>query len=258
MAPQGHTGAVGELTDAFARFAPAVAEAWASSCLAPVPARIAHLLLAEAHEARVAAGEVLYRGAGHEERPMCALVAGGRLRIYRQTDTGRQVTMMYHFPGALAGMPSLLVRGARDERTRQQWEMLGGRRVYAEALQDSLLLRFSASQFLHLVQTDAAIAWPVATYLARCEAITEHMLTDDMFLSVRARVARHLIDLAVVDDGVLTVSASHQEIADAIGSVREVATRAMLDMGRAGLLKRTGQKTVLADVEQLRLIASVH
>jgi CRP-like cAMP-binding protein len=248
-----------ELTDAFAPFAPAVAEAWAS-CLASVPARIARLLLAQARQRQVAAGEVFYRGASHEEMAMCALVAAGQLRIYRQTETGRQVTMMYHFPGALAGLPSLLVRGGRDENegARQLWLMLGGQRVYSEALQDTLLLRFSTSQFLNLVRTEAALAWPIAAYLARCEAITEHMLTDDMFLSVRARVARHLIDLAVPENGVLTVSVGHQEIADAIGSVREVVTRAMLDMRDAGLVTRSRHKTVLADVEQLRLIASVH
>jgi CRP-like cAMP-binding protein len=53
------------------------------------------------------------------------------------------------------------------------------------------------------------------------------------------------------------VSVGHQEIADAIGSVREVATRALLDMRRAGLIARRGSKTVLADLEQLRLVASV-
>jgi CRP-like cAMP-binding protein len=260
MAAERRVGVTPDLADAFVRFAPAVADAWASSCLAGVPARLGRLLLAEAREAHVAAGELFYRGAAHDELPMCALVASGQLRIYRQTDTGRQVTMMYHFAGALAGIPSLLSRGARRdaEAARELWVMLGGRRVYAEALQDSLLLRFSASQFLHLAQTEAALAWPLATYLARNEAITEHMLTDDMFLSVRARVARHLIDLAVLDDGELAVCLGHQEIADAIGSVREVATRAMLDMRRAGLLTRKGHKTVLADVEQLRLIASVH
>jgi CRP-like cAMP-binding protein len=249
-----------DLTDAFAPFAPAVADAWASSCLASIPPRIGRLLLAEAHEAHVAAGELFYRGASHEEMAMCALVAAGQLRIYRQTNTGRQVTMMYHFPGALAGLPSLLVRGAKDdrERARQLWLMLGGGRIYSEALQDSLLLRFSTPQFLHLMRTEAALAWPIAAYLARCEAITEQMLTDDMFLSVRARVARHLIDLAVPHDGVLTVSAGHQEIADAIGSVREVVTRAMRDMRQSGLVTREGQKTLLADVDQLRLIASVH
>jgi CRP-like cAMP-binding protein len=244
-----------DLTGAFAPFSAAVAEGWASSCLAAFPARIIRALLAEAHEARLAAGDVFYRGAYHEEMAMCALVAGGQLRIYRQTEAGRQVTLLYHYPGSIVGGPALL-RAA--ERARQPWLMLGGRRVYGEALQDSLLLKFSTSQFLHLVRTEAAVAWPLATYLAQRLAMAQQMLTDDMFLSVRARVARHLIDLAVLEDGMLTVIVGHQEIADAIGSVREVATRAMLDLRRSGLITREGNKTVLADVEQLRLIASVH
>jgi CRP-like cAMP-binding protein len=247
-------------TEAFAPFSAAVAEAWGSSCLSAFPPRITRALLAEAREARLAAGEVFYRGAYHEEMAMCALVASGQLRIYRQTETGRQVTMLYHYPGSIVGGPALLLGGAQNdtERARQPWLVLGGRRVYGEALQDSLLLKLSTSQFLHLIRTEAAVAWPLATYLAQRLAMAQKMLTDDVFFSVRARVARHLIDLAVLEDGVLTVNVGHQEIADAIGSVREVATRAMLDMRRSGLITREGNKTVLADVDRLRLIASVH
>lgn len=261
MAVEPKAEAPPDLTAAFAPFSAAVAEAWASSCVAAFPPRITRMLLSEAHETRLAAGDVFYRGAYHERMAMCALVAAGQLRIYRQTEAGRQVTMLYHYPGAIVGGPALLLGGAQNdtERARQPWLMLGGRRVYGEALQDSLLLKFSTSQFLHLVRTDAAVAWPLATYLAQRLAMAQQMLTDDMFLSVRARVARHLIDLAVLDDnGVLTVCVGHQEIADAIGSVREVATRAMIDMRQNGLITRQGNKTVLTDVEQLRLIASVH
>lgn len=244
---------------AFAPFSPAVADAWASSWLASFPPRITRLLLAEAHEAHLAAGDLFYRGAYHDHMAMCALVASGQLRIYRQTETGRQVTMMYHYPGAVAGAPALLLGGAQNDskHARQPWQALGGRRVYGQALRDSTLLRFSTPQFLHLVRTEPTVAWAMAGYLARLAAIKEQMLTDDMFLSVQARVARHLIDLAAPDDGVLTVSVGHQEIADAIGSVREVATRALLDMRRSGLISRQGNKTVLADVDRLRLVASV-
>jgi CRP-like cAMP-binding protein len=252
-------GAAPDLTAAFAAFSPAVAEAWATSFMAPFPSRVTRVLLAEAHETRIKAGDVFYRGAHHDDMAMLALVAEGQLRIYRQTDTGRQVTMLYHYPGAVAGAPALLLGGAqRDtEQARQPWLMLGGRMVYGEALRDTLLLRLSPSQFLRFVRTEAAVAWPLARYLAQRAAAVQQVLTDDMFLSIRARVARHLIDLAVLDDGVLIVSAGHQEIADAIGSVREVASRALGDMRRAGLIARRGDKTVITDIEQLRLIGSV-
>ena len=254
-----HAGGAPDLTAAFAAFSPAVAEAWASSFMARFPSRITRLLLAEARETRLKAGDVFYRGAYHDQMAMLALVAEGQLRIYRQTETGRQATMMYHFPGAVVGAPALLLGGAQNdtEQARQPWLMLGGRTVYGEALRDALLLRLSPPQFLQLVRTEASVAWPLATYLAQRGAVASQMLTDDLLLSIRARVARHLIDLAVLDQGVLTVSASHQEIADAIGSVREVASRALGDMRRAGLIARRANQTVITDIEQLRLIGSV-
>jgi len=252
-------GAAPDLADVFAGYSPAVADAWASSFMAQFPSRITRLLLADAHETRIAAGDVFYRGAYHDQMAMLALVAEGQLRIYRQTETGRQATMMYHYPGAVVGAPALLLGGTQNdtEQARQPWLMLGVRTVYGDALRDTLLVRLSPARFLQLVRTEASVAWPLAVYLAQRAAVTQQVLTDDLFLSIRARVARHLIDLAVLRDGVLTVSAGHQEIADAIGSVREVASRALGDMRRAGLIARRGSQTIITDIEQLRLIGSV-
>jgi CRP-like cAMP-binding protein len=73
-----------------------------------------------------------------------------------------------------------------------------------------------------------------------------------MFLPVQARVARHLIDLASLQDDVLVVTAGHQEIADAIGSVREVVSRALGEMRDEGLITRRGNQTILTDVARLR------
>lgn len=229
------------------------------SFLAHIPAGAAQRLLSQAREARMDAGDVFYRGAYHGEMAMLALVVEGQLRIYRQTGAGRQVTMLYHYPGAVVGAPALVLGGTQHDGApaRQPWLMLGGGRVYGEAVRDTVLLRFSTSQFLQMVRTDAAVAWPLARYLAQRATMTQQMLTDDMFLSVRARVARHLIDLAAPVDGVLAVAAGHQEIADAIGSVREVATRALLDMRRTGLIERRDGQIILTDVDQLRLIASI-
>lgn len=184
---------------------------------------------------------------------------GPGLSPYLQTDTGRQVTMHYHHPGAIVGAPALLLGGAQNEseRARRPWLLLGGRRVYGEALRDTLLLRLSASQFLQLARTEVSVAWPIAAYLAQRAVASQQMLADDMFLSIRERVARHILDLAVSQDDLLVVSAGHQEIADAIGSVREVVSRALGDLREEGLIARRGNQTVLIDIERLRLIATV-
>jgi CRP-like cAMP-binding protein len=215
-------------------------------------------LLAQARERRYEAGEIFYRGAYHAEMAMLAVVAEGLLRIYIQTDTGRQVTMHYDQLGAVVGSPALLLGGARNdsEQARRPWLLLGGNRVYGEALQNSLLLQLSAAQFLKLARTEVSVAWAVATYLGERTVASQQMLADDLFLSVRARVARHLIELSVRRDDELVVSASHQAIADAVGSVREVVSRALGNMRDEGLLARSGSHTVLLDVERLRLIAT--
>jgi CRP-like cAMP-binding protein len=244
--------------DPFAGFSPAIADAWRASFMASCPSHIVRALLANAREKRVEAGDVFYRGAYHEQMAMLGLVAEGLLRIYLLADNGRQVTLHYADPGDVVGAPALLLAGAQSdsEQARRPWQLLGGRKIHGEALRDTLLLRLSPGQFLRLVRTEVSLAWPLATFLAGRAIAAQQILSDDLFLPIQARVARHVIDLAVRDDDVLVVSAGHQEIADAIGSVREVVSRAMGQMREEGLIARRGSQTILTDVAGLRAIAS--
>jgi CRP-like cAMP-binding protein len=130
--------------------------------------------------------------------------------------------------------------------------MLGGRRIHGDALRDTLLLRLSPGQFLRLVRSEVAVAWPLAKFLAGQTLAAQQTMSDDMFLPVQARVARHLLDLAILQDDELVVTAGHHEIADAIGSVREVVSRAMGEMREEGLIARHGNRTILTDVARLR------
>lgn len=248
-----------EMAAALAAFSSTVADAWRASFMASFPSHVARALLAHARETKIEAGQVFYRGAYHEEMAMLGLVAEGLLRIYLSADNGRQVTIHYADRGVVVGAPALLLGGAQHdgEHARQPWLMLGGRRIHGEALRDTLMLRFSASQFLRLVRSEVSVAWPLATYLARQTVESQQMLADDMFLPIQSRVARHIIDLAVVQDDVLVVTAGHQEIADAIGSVREVVSRALGEMRDDGIIVRRGTQTTIIDIERLRAIAAV-
>jgi CRP-like cAMP-binding protein len=242
----------------FAAFSPAVQEAWRRSFMTTFPDRIVRTLLERARETRVEAGQVFYRGDHHGQTAMLALVAHGMLRVYLRAESGRQVTVHYAGPGSVVGLPALLLAGARhdNEQARQHWLMLGGRSIQGQALQDSVIVPFDPGRFLRLVRTEVEVAWPLATYLARRVVESQQMLADDMFLSVRARVARHLIDLAVRDGDVYVVTVGHQEIADAIGSVREVVSRALGELRDERLIAREGGNTVLLDVARLQEIAA--
>jgi CRP/FNR family transcriptional regulator len=64
-------------------------------------------------------------------------------------------------------------------------------------------------------------------------------LSGDVFGSVRQRVARHLLDLADRREATasLVARASQQELADAVGSVREVVARVLGELRRQGLIE---------------------
>jgi hypothetical protein len=60
-----------------------------------------------------------------------------------------------------------------------------------------------------------------------------NQLADTAFASVPQRVARHLLELAATrqeSGGVLVARVSQQELADLVGSVREVVSRALRDL----------------------------
>jgi CRP/FNR family transcriptional regulator len=94
-------------------------------------------------------------------------------------------------------------------------------------------------RLLALGERDAAIAMALARELTERLYDTLDELAGHAFASVRQRVARHLLDLAARDQrgaSALVASVTHQDLADAIGSSREVITRVLGEMRRAGLV----------------------
>ncbi len=217
--------------------------AWECSFLSEVSPDIARELLEHAWESRLAAGEIFYRGAHHADMAMLGIVASGRVRIFVRSDEGRQATVRYAETGAVIGLPAVLN---------------GGGKIDGEVITDTLLVRLSPSRFRELAQRDGGLAYLVARYLAAQLAGSPGQLlaANLLFTDVRTRVARHLLDLAVLENGSFVVRASHQTIADAIGSVREVVTRSITRRDAAGLIKREGRSTVLLNRAALHELAS--
>ena len=99
-----------------------------------------------------------------------------------------------------------------------------------------------------MLETDPAVARACAEELARQLIRAFDEIADQAFLSVRQRVARQLLDLGVpADGGTLLASVSQQELADAIASGREVVSRALHELQRAGLVSSTRAGIVVGD-----------
>jgi CRP/FNR family cyclic AMP-dependent transcriptional regulator len=73
------------------------------------------------------------------------------------------------------------------------------------------------------------------------------------FATVRARVARHLLDLASESQkGCEFVAAiGQQELAEAVGTVREVIVRALRELREEGLLRTGRAGIIILDPERL-------
>jgi CRP-like cAMP-binding protein len=240
------------------RLSPDARAAWNATFLAALPSDVARQLLERAIETRLAAGETFYRGAHHADTSLIAIVIDGLLRLYLNAPDGRAVTVRYAGHGEFIGARGLALSGVAGPApaSGNRRAMLGGTAVNGEVLQACRILSLPMSTLRHLARTNATLASLLAAEVARQAMLDQELLAANVFHPIRARVAHHLLNLAVRDDNELVVTASHQDIADAIGSVREVVSRTMCGFQGDGLVQRRGRRVVLTDAARLHAASS--
>jgi CRP/FNR family transcriptional regulator, cyclic AMP receptor protein len=227
---------------------PGAIAAWRSSELAIRLAGDPDDMLEDAFEVRVPAGRLFHRVDGPPAFPL-GVVVSGMARVYAISSEGRQATIRYVSAADIFGLPFVVAPELFGE-VPPVWGV--------RALTDCHIVRLSPSRFREVVARDAANIWPLCTEMMRTMMVTHDMLTKDVFQPVRARVARHMLDLAERDAGELVVAASHQEIADAIGSVREVVSRAIQWLRDEGFIRRSGHVYVLENPAGLHAMTQVN
>jgi CRP/FNR family transcriptional regulator, cyclic AMP receptor protein len=215
---------------------PDVADAMARSFLGKLPPELVNELLAEGERTDYPAGTTIYReGAA----PRAVLVIEGLLRVYMTSAEGRQVTVRYARGADVLGI-AVLVGGPVN--------------AAVQALAPSSLFRINARTLLEAARQDARVAWAVAEELNRRLYDTLQQAAINAFGSVRQRLAAHLLDLASAQqrpEGPLVAHMSQQELADAVGSVREVVARVLRDFRLAGLVATAPDSVVILDAARL-------
>jgi CRP/FNR family cyclic AMP-dependent transcriptional regulator len=155
---------------------------------------------------------------------MTLLVVTGLLRVYMSSPEGRQVTVRYARGRDVLGI-AVLVGGPAD--------------VGVQTLEDSSLFRVDAALLTATARNDGRVAWALAEELNRRLYENLQQTAVNAFGSVRQRVALHLLDLASAQQGphgLLVAHVSQQELADAVGSVREVVARVLRELRSTGLV----------------------
>jgi CRP-like cAMP-binding protein len=228
---------------AVATLAPDVQDAWRSSFLADLSDDATEALLVGASILEVPANTVFHTDYRDLESCRLLLMVEGLVSTVLRWDNERQATLRYARPGSVIGLPSTLLHcgGYRGELAHEHWRSLGGPHAAVVAYRDTQMLKLRGDVFMSLAEQDGAIALAAGYELLLFFSEAQRQLAEALFLPVRARVARHLLDLAVREGSTLTVHASQTQIANAVGSVREVISRTLLRLERAGLIARSGR-----------------
>lgn len=214
-------------------------KAFDASLLSTLPVDTIEALLTDAMRIDIPAGSIPYR---ESDVPRVGLVISGLVRVYMTSREGRQVTIRYSRSGEMLGIPAIVG---------------GPVPVNVQAVTDVSLLMLNSLTLTTLAKQNASVAWAMAQETSeRLYGLLEE-LADNTFSTVRQRTARHLLDLAAErqHDRRLIAPVTQQEVADAVGSVREVVARTLHQLVVEGLVETTSEGIVILDPPGLHAIA---
>jgi CRP/FNR family transcriptional regulator, cyclic AMP receptor protein len=215
----------------------AVFSAVAISHLRELPRDVLEELLSGAVRATVPAGTVTHWE--RDDAQHLELIVAGVIRVFVTAPDGRTMTVRYCRPGGLLGAMSLFSTEFSMPATTQ-------------ALVDVELLRMSPIRVRELAESDLRVARALLIELSERARSFVYEITGGVFGTVRQRVARHLLDL-VSDTAVdgpghgLVVRVSQQELAAAVGTVREVVVRVLRELRTEGAVKTERDRIIVTD-----------
>lgn len=165
------------------------------------------------------------------------LVLDGLFRLYVRSKTGRQATVRYARTGDMIGLTSLLA---------------GPCQMGIQALSAGSMLGIPGATLRDHALADVRIAWALAQDSAQRTYELAEEVAGNTFGTVRQRVARHLLDLVVGGDGDrLLAPISQQDLANAVGTVREVVSRVLQTLKGEGLLQLSADGVEILDATEL-------
>ena len=213
-------------------------EAIAASNLRGLPPTAIEALTADARRVDVPAGTT-YRHVGDDSAHI-ELVVSGFVRIFVTAPDGRSLTIRYARPGALMGVWSLYGTGQ---------SMPGS----IQALVDTELLVLEPGTVRRLATMDLAVAGALLVELSERVWSFVNEIPWSAFGSVRQRVAQHLLDLASERqrDRDLMAPVTQQQLAEAVGSVREVVVRVLRELRQEGAIQTVPGGIVILDPDCL-------
>lgn len=176
------------------------------------------------------------------------IIKKGRVRVYRVTPDGKQLTLDIYEKGTILGDMTLLGQDRLPE-------------AYAEAIDDAVICTITPDELRRLIERYPVIGVNVIRHLSRRLQAAERELEAMAYQRVDQRLARKLLDLArrfgvaSLRGTLIGARLTQQELAEMIGTTRETLAHTLADFRRRGLLDTQHHQVVIRDAERLALIA---
>jgi CRP-like cAMP-binding protein len=136
--------------------------------------------------------------------------------------------------------------------------MLSGIQVWdAEAATDATVQLFGFDEIREAAARDARLSWKIAEHLAAGASEAVRNIAHVGEQPMTARVAQHISAIVLpAPDGRLVARISHQRLAEAVGSVREVITREVRRLRTHRVIAAEPGLLIVLDPDRLASIAA--
>ena len=173
----------------------------------------------------------------NEEGDSFFMILEGRIKVTILGDDGREVILSMLGAGDFFGEMALL-----DNEPRS---------ATAIAVEETELLSLHRTDFQTVLTDNRSITVALIKVLTSRLRRANHQISTLALLDVYGRVARVIVDMAreegrrLRDGRIAFRRATHQEIANRIGTTRETVTRMLKDLERQGLIHIEGKEIVV-------------
>lgn len=179
-----------------------------------------------------------------EQGERCFAIVSGAVKISAYNADGREAVLAMLGPGDVFGELSPFDEAARS--------------ADATAAEDTELLSLDGEGLREAIRRNPQIGLALLRVLSKRLRLANESFQDVAFFDVGGRLARRLADMAAThgvshEGGVLIdMPISQERLAQMIGATRESVNKALAALTRRGLVKRTGKRYVVSDIEELR------
>jgi CRP/FNR family cyclic AMP-dependent transcriptional regulator len=196
-------------------------------------------LLEGSRRVRYPAGSLAYA----PDQPDYAVIVGrGLIRLYVGTRSGRQATVHYIHQSELMSW-GLTNRPAI--------------KVHVQTVTEAMVTSLDINVLRRQASVDPDVSKALWTYMDALEANSTRIIAVRSLGDITARLAFDLMDRACasqLESGELMVQATQQQLADSIGSVREVVARALRKLRDDRIITTAPNSVRVVDVRRLENI----